>query len=120
MLYSYIVNKSQSIAAFVTVALLATSTVAFPKESLTDFLTDGAEAAAEEAGKKAKKDKKPKKKKTKGKSYKKSKEDVEELNDFVEQSAADVGLEGDYMLYAERLAKTLAMLSPEQQARIFD
>ena len=114
----------QTSVSAVLVALLATTSVAKPEESFTDFLEGGLEASTQDTGKKGKEAKKPKKPKKnnkgKGKRFKGSKEDTTALEALVEESAADAGVAGDYALYSERLAKTLSMLTLDQQANVFD
>ncbi|MGK0186408.1 MAG: hypothetical protein ACI9R3_002191 [Verrucomicrobiales bacterium] len=100
----------------VLVALLATTSVAKPEESFSDFLEEGLEASSPSQAT----EKKPKINKGKGKRFKGSKEDAIALEALVEESAEAAGVTGDYELYSERLAKTLSMLALDQQANIFD
>ena len=97
------------------VALMATSSIADAKESLTDrhdgfdapiASADGGEAIT---GNKAK-----------GKTIADTEEDAAFFEEMTAESAAQAGVVGDYGDYSQRLAKTLSMLTPAQQARIFN
>ena len=81
------------------------------KDSFSDFLRESEKEA-----------KKKSRKKKNRKRFNREKESKDELKSFVETSAAaaDRNLaKSDYDSYATRLARTLDMLSSEQQARIF-
>jgi hypothetical protein len=107
--------KNQNSLVMMLVALMATSSIADANESLTDrhdgfdapiASADGGEAIT---GNKAK-----------GKTIADTEEDAAFLEEMTAESAAQAGVAGDYEEYSDQLAKTLARLTPAQQARIFN
>ena len=94
------------------VALVGSTSVAVPRESLTDFLKDGLHATGKSNNGNGNRGK--------GKAFSDREEDVAFLEEMTAESAAQAGVVGDYGDYSQRLAKTLSMLTPAQQARIFN
>jgi hypothetical protein len=87
---------------------MATVSFAGSEESMTEFLTHGSDAEAAD-------DEKEKEKK-----FSDREEDSAALEELIFESAAQAGVVGDYEDYSQQLAKTLSMLTPAQQARIFN
>ena len=115
------------------VALMGSTSVAVPQETLTDFLADGLNADAGTTNGNGNNGNgnangnsgnsnngNGNGNQGKGKTFKESEEDVAFLEEMTAESAAQAGVAGDYEEYSERLAKTLSMLTPAQQARIFN